>query len=100
MSKTLSSRELPAFVSHGTSVPYVLETQAKFFMTTLLQSFMKTDIPCAAERQCKTDLEQSLRNQKAALEERISGTDGKWKAHWQAEHAAVTRCLFALSEGA
>jgi hypothetical protein len=43
-----------------------------------------------------TDLYKHLLSQRELLLERIAGTEGKWKAHWQAELAAVTRCLWAL----
>jgi hypothetical protein len=43
-----------------------------------------------------TDLYKHLLSQRDLLLERIAGTEGKWRAHWQAELAAVTRCLWAL----
>jgi hypothetical protein len=43
-----------------------------------------------------SDLQKYLIFQREVLTERIAGTEGKWKAHWQAELAAVTRCLWAL----
>lgn len=43
-----------------------------------------------------SDLQKHLVFQRDVLIERIAGTEGKWRAHWQAELAAVTRCLWAL----
>lgn len=45
-----------------------------------------------------TDLYKHLLSQHDLLLERIAGTEGKWRMHWQAELAAVQRCLWALGD--
>ena len=48
----------------------------------------------------KTDMYQRFLLEKTVLEQRIDGTEGEWKAHWQREHQALMRCLWALSQQA
>lgn len=56
--------------------------------------------PFNAPRKCSTDLEQHLYFQKTVLEQRIAGSEGEWRKHWQTKHAAVMRCLWSLSNAA
>lgn len=44
----------------------------------------------------KTDLYQHFLLQKTVLEQRIEGTEGAWKEHWQREHQALMKCLWVL----
>jgi hypothetical protein len=45
-----------------------------------------------------TDLYKYLLSHQKLLLERVAGTDGKWRAHWEAEMEAVLRCLAALDD--
>lgn len=44
----------------------------------------------------QTDLYESFKMQKTVLEQRIDGTEGEWKSHWQREHEALLKCLWVL----
>jgi hypothetical protein len=44
----------------------------------------------------QTDLHKYLTSLSETLLERINGTEGEWREHWQREYQAVQRCLWAL----
>lgn len=58
-------------------------------LTTYLRSARKNDLT-------RTDIYQRFQLERTVLEQRIEGTEGKWKAHWQREHQTLLRCLWAL----